>query len=139
MLRRSLRCSCALFIALTPLARAFQPPAATTQPEFTALKADFLPGEKTLFFDDFTDMAPGDAPPHFKVRGPAPETRAAGSLRQLTALQTGSLFPNLQTLPKNFTYEAEIQFDNPRSERTALILYAKDKEALIWWFNANAQ
>ena len=73
------------------------------QPELTVVKADFMPGEKTIFYDDFTDMAAGDAPSHFKVRGPAPELRVGGGIHQLTAVQTGSLFPNITSLPKNFT------------------------------------
>jgi outer membrane protein OmpA-like peptidoglycan-associated protein len=109
------------------------------QPELTVVKADFMPGEKTIFFDDFTDMAAGDAPSHFKVRGSAPELRVGGGIRQLTAVQTGSLFPNLTSLPKNFTYEAEVQFENLRNARTALILYSSDKEALIWWIYAAPQ
>ena len=106
------------------------------QPELTVVKADFMPGEKTIFYDDFTDMAAGDAPSHFKVRGPAPELRVGGGIHQLTATQTGSLFPNITSLPKNFTYEAEVQFENPYNARTALILYSNQKEALIWWINA---
>ena len=96
-----------------------------------------MPGEKTIFFDDFTDMAAGDAPPHFKVRGPAMELRAGGGVRQLTAVQTGSIFPNITSLPKNFTYEAEVQFENLRNARTALILYSSNKEILIWWIYAD--
>jgi OmpA-OmpF porin, OOP family len=109
------------------------------QPEFKTLKAEFIPGEKTLFFDDFTDMAPGDAPAHFKVRGAAPELKEGGGIRQLTATTSGSLFPNLTNLPKNFTYEAEVAFENVRNARTALALYGAQKEELIWWFNADAK
>ena len=109
------------------------------QPELTVVKADFMPGEKTIFYDDFTDMAAGDAPSRFKVRGPAPELRVGGGIRQLTAIQTGSLFPNLTSLPKNFTYEAEVQFENLRNARTALILYSSQKEVLIWWIYAGPQ
>jgi len=109
------------------------------QPELTVVKADFMPGEKTIFYDDFTDMAAGDAPSRFKVRGPAPELRVGGGIRQLTAIQTGSLFPNLTSLPKNFTYEAEVQFENLRNARTALILYSNQKEVLIWWIYAGPQ
>jgi len=109
------------------------------QPELTVVKADFMPGEKTIFYDDFTDMAAGDAPSHFKVRGPAPELRVGGGIRQLTAVQSGSLFPNITSLPKNFTYEAEVQFENLRNARTALILYSNQKEVLIWWIYAGPQ
>lgn len=103
----------------------------TAQPEFTTIKADFIPGEKTIFFDDFSDMTADDAPPHLKVRGAAPELRASGALKQLTVTANGSLFPNLTALPANFTYEAEIKYEVPRgSASTYLIFSSKDKEAL---------
>jgi outer membrane protein OmpA-like peptidoglycan-associated protein/curli biogenesis system outer membrane secretion channel CsgG len=113
-------------------------PAAPPQPEMTVLKSTFLPGEKTLFFDDFTDMSPDDAPPHFKVRGAAPQLMAAGNIRQLTAKARGSLFPNLTNLPKNFTYEAEIKVDvaNGRADKN-LILSSKGKEILHWWLSVH--
>lgn len=129
-------CSCAIMLAGMNLLNGIVSHSQTKQPELTALKADFVPGEKTLFFDDFSDMSAGDAPAHFKVRGPAPELRAGGDIRQLTAMQSGSLFPNISGLPKNFTYEAEVQFEKARNIRTALILYSGAKEALIWWVNA---
>ena len=114
-------------------------PVADQQPDFQTLKAEFIPGEKTLFFDDFTDMAVGDAPPHFKVRGGAPELRASGAMRQLTAIANGSLIPNLSQLPKNFTFEAEIQFDVPQGYLgTALSLSAKTKEVLAWTVSVRA-
>ncbi len=105
-------------------------PAASPQPVFTELKAEFVPGEKTIFYDDFTDMAPGDAPPHFKVRGASVELSAAGNLRQLSVTQQrASLFPNLTSLPKNFTYEAEIKFvATGRSNTVYLILMTKNTE-----------
>ncbi len=108
-----------------------QPPAAAAQPEMTTLKSTFIPGEKTLFFDDFTDMSADDAPPHFKVRGAAPELRAAGSVRQLTVTQRGSIFPNITTLPKNFTYEAEIKADARGRAIASLILFSKAKQIFI--------
>ena len=101
---------------------------ATAQPEMTTLKSTFIPGDKTLFFDDFTDMTADDAPPHFKVRGAAPELRAAGNVRQLTITQRGSMFPNLTNLPKNFTYEAEIKADATGRAITTLMLVSKTKQ-----------
>jgi len=103
------------------------------QPEFKTLKADFVPGEKTIFFDDFTDMAPGDAPAHFKVRGAAPELKEAGAVRQLTAVQNGSLTPNLTALPENFTYEAEVFFDVPQGRANIThSFFSKNRETLQW-------
>jgi len=103
------------------------------QPEFKTLKADFVPGEKTIFFDDFTDMGPGDAPPHFKARGAATELREAGTIRQLTATADGVLIPNLKGLPNNFTCEAEVKFDIPNARAGLNVLFLnKEREALTW-------
>jgi len=135
----ALRCvyvSCVLSLALwlpagAPAAPAAQESGAAAQPEMTTLKAAFIPGEKTLFYDDFTDMAAGDAPPHFKIRGAAAELKAGGNIRQLTISQRGSIFPNLTALPKNFTYEAEIKVDNPVRALAHLILLSKTKQVFV--------
>jgi outer membrane protein OmpA-like peptidoglycan-associated protein len=110
---------------------------ASAQPEMTALKTTFIPGEKTLFFDDFTDMTPDDAPPHFKVRGAAPQLMQAGGIRQLSFNGRGSAFPNLTNLPKNFTFEAEIKVDGQGRSDSTLILSSKGKQILQWWLSAN--
>jgi outer membrane protein OmpA-like peptidoglycan-associated protein len=115
--------------AAAPPAQA-QQPAAAAQPEMTTLKSTFIPGEKTLFFDDFTDMTPDDAPPHFKVRGAAPVLKAAGNVRQLTETQRGSLFPNITSLPKNFTFEAEIKAEPTGRAISTLTLSSKGKPIL---------
>src|SRR5664279_2931743 len=107
-------------------------PSASQQPEMTTLKSTFVPGEKTIFYDDFTDMTADDAPPHFKVRGAAPELKAAGNVRQLTVTQRGSIFPNLTALPQNFTYESEIKFDVTTRALVNLLLYAGTKQILVF-------
>lgn len=112
-------------------AQAQQPPE-TAQPEMTTLKSTFIPGEKTLFFDDFSDMSPDAAPPHFKVRGAAPELRAAGNVRQLTVTQRGSIFPNITALPQNFTFETEIKADPTNRAIALMILSSKNKQILHW-------
>ena len=105
----------------------------TKQPEFVSLKADFVAGEKTVFYDDFSDMAVGEAPKRFKSRGAAPELKAAGDLRELAYSRSGLLVPNLTALPKNFTYEADVQFDVPNGWAAAnLLLMNKEREALTW-------
>lgn len=109
--------------------------AGPAQPNFTVLRDDFIPGENTLFYDDFTDMAPGDASPHFKVRGASPELMAAGSLRQLTVTAKGSMIPNLSSLPKNFTYEAIIKIAPQGRSDSNLILLSKGKHVLHWWMS----
>jgi OmpA-OmpF porin, OOP family len=65
---------------------------------------DFVPGEKAVFYDDYTDMAKGAAPPHWKVRGGATKLNTAGRLVLADRL---TLYPNIKALPKNFTVEAE--------------------------------
>ena len=102
--------------------------ASSPQPEMTTLKNSFVPGEKTIFYDDFTDMSEGDASAHFKVRGNSPELRAAGAIRQFTLIATGSLVPNLTSLPKNFTYEVESKMDIVNRVITDLSFYSKGKE-----------
>ncbi len=114
-------------------------PDVSQQPEMTVLKSTFIPGEKTIFYDDFTDMSAQDAPPHFKVRGASPELRAAGAVRQLTITQRGSIFPNLTALPKNFTYEAEIAVDTPkRAIATLILLTGKNQQAFTLTTSAMA-
>lgn len=106
----------------------------SAQPNFTALKDEFMPGENTVFYDDFTDMSAGDAPPHFKVRGSSPELTASGSIRQLNINQKGVLTPNLNALPKNFTFEALVKVEpNGRSGFT-LMLLSRGKQILHWAF-----
>ncbi len=114
----------------TAMNQAPAPSASSQQPEFTTLRSTFIPGEKTVFYDDFTDMGPDDAPPHFKVRGAAPQLRASGSIRQLTIVGRGSLFPNITVLPKNFTYEAELTMTGKNRVMTTLNLMSKEKPIL---------
>ena len=97
----------------------------------TTLKSTFVPGEKTLFYDDFTDMAAGDAPAHFKVRGATAELQEGGGIRQFAVKLKGSMFPNLTALPKNFTYEAEVKVDGVKRALIHLILYSNNKDQLI--------
>jgi outer membrane protein OmpA-like peptidoglycan-associated protein len=133
-IRRNASLSAVLIFAGWIQAGAQQPPAAGTvaQPEMTTLKSTFVPGEKTIFYDDFTDMTAGDAPSHFKVRGAAPELKAAGAIRQLTVTQRGSILPNITSLPKNFTYEAELKLDVTTRVSVHFILLAGTTQALVF-------
>ena len=45
--------------------------AAAPQPNLTSVKAEFIPGDKVIFYDDFSDMDGDEPPPHWKVRGGA--------------------------------------------------------------------
>jgi outer membrane protein OmpA-like peptidoglycan-associated protein len=81
------------------------------QPNLTAVKSDFVPGDKLIFFDDFTDMRGDEPPPHWKVRGGTAELRTGGEVRQLTlTTHAMTISPNVKTLPKNFTLEADYVF-----------------------------
>jgi OOP family OmpA-OmpF porin len=84
---------------------------AAAQPNFKALKDDFIPGEKVLLYDDFTDMAADEAPPHWKVRGASLSLEEAGDMRQISVVQKSTLQPMITQFPKNFTLEATVQFD----------------------------
>jgi outer membrane protein OmpA-like peptidoglycan-associated protein len=69
---------------------------------------DFVPGERMLLFDDFTDMAKGAAPPHWRVRGASVTLEAPGRLR---AGEDTRLTPNVAQWPANFTLEQEFIID----------------------------
>lgn len=74
-----------------------------------------MPGEKLVFYDDFTDMLGDEPPPHWKARGAAVELKTDGQVRQLTTARKESveLTPNLTQLPANLTVETEIQWAPP--------------------------
>ncbi len=89
------------------------PSQAAAQPDLTAVKADFVPGDKIIFYDDFSDMAGDEPPPHWKVRGGAVELRVGAGVRQLTVMsERARLVPMIKGLPKNFTLETELKFDD---------------------------
>jgi OmpA-OmpF porin, OOP family len=111
----------------------------TAQPEMTALKSTFVPGAKTIFYDDFSDMTADSPPPHFKVRGAAPVLMTGGDIRQLTVTARGTLTPNLTSLPKNFTFEGEYKFDTKARELIILMFAAGDKQILHLTISAMAK
>jgi outer membrane protein OmpA-like peptidoglycan-associated protein len=77
------------------------------QPQFTTAKIDFVPGEKTVFFEDFSDMAPDEPPPHWKLRGHPVELHIGPGLRELYAAEDVELTSGSIAVPKNFTFELE--------------------------------
>ena len=80
---------------------------AGAQPELKSVRIDFVPGERTIFFDDFSDMAEDEPPPHWKVRGAPVELRTGGGIRELySAGDTTQTSPTL-AVPANFTLEVE--------------------------------
>lgn len=116
---------------LTPAAGVSKPAAAeaaaiSLQPNLTEVKVDFVPGEKTLFYDDFTDMEGDDPPPHWKVRGGTVALMTGTAARQLTVKgERVILTPNVKSLPKNFTIETEVKMENPDDTRTVWYLHDK--------------
>lgn len=81
------------------------------QPDLTAVKVDFVPGDKVLLYDDFSDMGADEPPPHWKVRGGTAELREGGGIRQLTLTADRIILtPNVTGLPANFTMEADVAF-----------------------------
>jgi len=81
------------------------------QPNLTAVKSDFVPGDKVILYDDFTDMGGDEPPPHWKVRGGAAELRIGEGIRQMTmTAQRVTLTPNVTGLPANFTMEMDIAY-----------------------------
>lgn len=99
---------------------------ASSQPNLTASKAEFVPGEKTIFYDDFSDMAGDAPPPHWKVRDGMTELRTGGDVRQLTFPTSNVVIsPNLKSLPKNFTMESTLKFENLGTQLKALWYFKK--------------
>ena len=93
-----------------PQAAAPAAPAAG-QPDLAAVKSDFVPGDKVILYDDFSDMTGDEPPPHWKVRGGTAELRVGGGIRQLTmTAQRMILTPNVTGLPANFTMETDVAY-----------------------------
>ncbi len=86
-------------------------PQAGGQPDLAAVKAEFVPGDKVILYDDFSDMEGDEPPPHWKVRGGTAELRVGDGTRQLTmTAQRMTLTPNVTGLPANFTMETDVAY-----------------------------
>lgn len=84
-----------------------QPPSATAggEPNLVATKIDFVPGEKTVFYDDFSDMPPGEPPPHWKVRDGHVDLLMGGGVRALSIPAGVELTSGSLPIPKDFTFQ----------------------------------
>jgi outer membrane protein OmpA-like peptidoglycan-associated protein len=102
------------------------------------VKDEFIPGDNTIFYDDFTDMNPGDAPPHFKVRGASPDLMEGEGFRQLTISANSKLYPNLKALPQNFTIESELKKTGSGGGAMYMKFLSKNKEILQWAVSAGS-
>jgi outer membrane protein OmpA-like peptidoglycan-associated protein len=81
---------------------------ASGQPELKSAKIEFIPGERTIFMDDFSDMEADEPPPHWKVRNGKVDLRIGGDVRELYSGDTGDavrLTSPKFTVPQNFTFE----------------------------------
>jgi outer membrane protein OmpA-like peptidoglycan-associated protein len=84
------------------------PQAGGDQPQLSTVKIDFVPGERTVFFDDFSDMEADEPPPHWKLRGNPVELRSGGGIRELYAKDSTTLTsPPSLAVPPDFTFELE--------------------------------
>ena len=77
------------------------------QPEFKTVKIDFVPGEHTVFFDDFSDMVQDEPPPHWRIREGVVDLKVAGPIRELYAKDTVQLNSPTIKVPPNFTFELD--------------------------------
>lgn len=90
---------------------------------------DFVPGEKLLLYDDFSDMRPGGQPPHWKVR------RSVVKLtqdRRMVAADDVLLQPNIPKWPRNFTLEQEFFIEKPASEPVFMWNFGIQEEGADW-------
>lgn len=79
------------------------------QPELKSTKIEFVPGERTIFLDDFSDMVPDEPPPHWKVRDGKIQLRTGGGVRELYSDDKDgvNLTSGKFVVPKDFTFELE--------------------------------
>jgi outer membrane protein OmpA-like peptidoglycan-associated protein len=98
---------------------------------------DFVPGERLLLYDDYTDMPKGGALPHWKVRGGALGL-VDGRLRAGGPATT--MWPNIAKWPNNLTIEMDIAASNkgiedPNADRSATwTFHADGSEATVQLF-----
>jgi len=95
-------------ISPTKPASAPTPTSAAAQPEMKSAAIEFIPGERTIFFDDFSDVGADAIPPHWAVREGKLELRLKeGAAPELYASDNVSLTSPEFVVPANFTFEAE--------------------------------
>lgn len=87
---------------------------ATTGPKSIAIysKFDFVPGDRTLYFDDFSNDFIGDLPAKWNTNGGGEVVTINESDNKWYAITSGSfVVPNAtENLPEDYTIELDIQF-----------------------------
>jgi OmpA-OmpF porin, OOP family len=99
------------------------------QPNLVAAKIDFVPGEKTIFFDDFHDMPPGEPPPHWKVTQGLASLAMGGGVRELRG--SANLTSPKLSVPVNFTAQFDFVGHSPQWEVVLYFLKGTETEAKI--------
>ena len=84
------------------------PMTASAQPEMKSAAVEFIPGERTIFFDDFSDVGADEIPPHWPVHEGKLELHVKeGVPPEIYAPENVSLTSPTMNVPANFTFEAE--------------------------------
>jgi len=111
---------------------------------------DFVPGEKTLFFEDFSSSSLGNGPTQWTVTGekgePAITTIPGSSGRWLRTPKEGLSFPNaFNDFPENFTLEFDMYADPVEMSemmsglKVVIVQKMADRSEYDQWFNGYPQ
>lgn len=118
--------------------------ATASAPSFEAYsKYDFVPGEKVVAVDDFTQDEIGDFPARWNTNGSGEVVTLAGRLGRWLKMTKGGFFlPEFITdLPDNFTLEFDVTvaptFDSSYALNVALAQLANPKEVQPWQSSPN--
>ena len=131
--------------APAPATSALPAPAAAAEPaSFEAYsKYDFVPGEKVVALDDFTQDEIGDFPAKWNTNGSGEVVTLAGKPgRWLKVTKGGFFIPDFVTeLPDNFTLEFDVtvapSFDSSYALNVALAELSNPKQPAPWQSSSN--
>jgi OOP family OmpA-OmpF porin len=84
-----------------------KPAASAAQPDLKTATNEFIPGERTIFFDDFSDMSSGQKPPRWNLRAGTVELLTVDNVQELNAMESAALATPILSVPANFTFEVE--------------------------------
>jgi hypothetical protein len=78
------------------------------QPAMKSATIEFIPGERTIFFDDFSDMGADEVPAHWAAHDGKFEVRTReGIPPEMYAAENAALTSPPLIVPANFTFELE--------------------------------
>jgi OOP family OmpA-OmpF porin len=82
------------------------PTSPAAQPVMKSTAVEFIPGERTIFFDDFSDIGADEVPSHWAAHDGKFEVRTReGVPPEMYAADNASLTSPPLTVPANFTFE----------------------------------